>query len=263
MAATILGVILRSIFHPLSKTVILACWLPAQALLVAACLLLAARSYPHYSLVEHDVSFLGHPRLNPAGWWFWSAAMAVSGVMLWPVATYMSQAVRALTAGQSPARRRLAAAGTCAARCSSIGLLGLALIPQLPGLDPPHQLAGVLAMGGMYVALWLFAAILISTAPVRPLRSLLLVLAVGWGPAGFLLTQGWRLAAYGEVGHDLNVTPQSPLLQFSLWEWMLLVCLFIAEFLVVWCLPTRSAGLTADESEGERLPAGARREGSF
>ena len=193
----------------------------AQAVIFGACLLLAARLYPDYSMFDHDVSFLGDPRLNPAGWWFWSAGMLLGGVMLWPIVTRLSRTMRALVAEQSPLRRGLAAAGTWAARCASIGLVGLALVPQVEGIGPAHEIAGTLAMGGLYVALWLFAGILISNPPISMAKTLLLILAVGWGPAGYLLTQGWRFFVYGEVGHDVNVTPQSLLLQFSLWEWLL------------------------------------------
>lgn len=94
-------------------------------------------------------------------------------------------------------------------------------------------------MGGMYVALWLFAAILASSPPTSVAKTLLFVLAVGWGPAGFLLTQGWRLFVYGELGHDAIVSPQHLLLRFSLWEWLLFVCLFPALLLVVVRLPKR------------------------
>jgi hypothetical protein len=115
-------------------------------------------------------------------------------------------------------------------------LLGLALIPQYPGLDPAHQLAGVLAMGGLYVALWIFAGILICSPSISLAQTLLFGLALGWGPVGFLLTQGWRFFVYGEVGHDVNVSSQYLLLRFSLWEWLLYFCLFSALLLVVMAL---------------------------
>lgn len=223
--------------HELPRTFLLACWLPAQFVVGAVCLVLAARSYPHYSLFDHDISFLGHPRLNPAGWLFWSAGMGLDGLMLWPVAVSMSRSMLALTAGQSSGGRRLAAAGAVASRCACVGLLGLALIPQYPGLDPAHELAGVLAMGGLYVALWIFAGILVCSPPRRLTQTLLFALALGWGPAGFLLTQGWRLFVYGEVGHDVGASSQYLLLRFSLWEWLLYFCLFPALLLVVLRLP--------------------------
>ena len=201
---------------------------------------IAARVYPDYSLADHDISFLGHPR-EIRGWLFWSAGMGLAGLMLWPVTVHISRGLRALTAGQSPARRRLVAAAALASRCSSIGLVGLALIPQLPGLDHAHELAGVLAMGGMYVALWLIAGLLAGSPPTSAGKTWLLILAVGWGPAGFLLTQGWRFFVYGELGHDVEAGPQYLLLRFSLWEWPLFVCLFPALLLVVACLPSDGA----------------------
>lgn len=226
----------------LSRTFVLACWIPAQFAVCAMCLVLAAHTYPHYSIFDHDISFLGHPRQNPAGWLFWSAGMGLDGLMLWPVTVYISRGIRALTAGQSTGRRRLVATGTAASCCACAGLLGLALIPQYPGLDPAHQLAGVLAMGGLYVALWIFAWILICSPPISVAKTMLLVLSLGWGPVGFLLTQGWRFFVYGEVGHDVNVSSPYLLLRFSLWEWLLYFCLFPGLLLVVSLLPdSRSA----------------------
>jgi hypothetical protein len=220
-----------------SRTFLLGCWIPAQFAICAACLVLAGRSYPHYSMFDHDISFLGHPSLNPAGWLFWSAGMGLSGIMLWPITVYISRRMRALTAGQSAARRKLAAAGTIASRCACFGLIGLAVVPQLPGLDPAHQLAGVLAMGGQYVALWIFAGIVVCSPPISVAKAMLFGVALGWGPVGYLATQGWRFFVYGELGHDVNVSPQCLLLHFSLWEWLLFFCLFPALLLVVWVLP--------------------------
>ncbi|HEX4147169.1 MAG TPA: hypothetical protein VHY91_26970 [Pirellulales bacterium] len=232
---------MRLPFHEPSRTFLLLWWIPAQFVICAACLALSARSYPHYSLFDHDISFLGHPRLNSAGWLFWSAGMGLSGLMLWPVAVHMSGRMRALTAGQFAGqfagRCRVVAAGTFASRCACVGLVGLALIPQFPDLDPAHELAGVLAMGGMYVALWSFAGVLICGAPISVAKTLLFVLGVGWGPVGFLLTQSWRFFVYGELGHDGHASPRYLLLRFSLWEWLLFICLFPALLLVVLRLP--------------------------
>ncbi len=184
-----------------SKTFLLACWMPAQASLCAVCLLLAARTYPGYSLPDHDISYLGHPRLNPAGWLFWSLGIGLSGLMLWPIVAYMVRSVRPLV-GQSAVRGRLLAAGTLAGRVACFGMVGLALIPQSPALDAAHRVAATLAMGGMYVALWCFVAILIGHAHCSRAEALLLVAAVGWGPIGYLVTQGWRFFAWGDVVHD-------------------------------------------------------------
>jgi len=192
-------------------------------------------------MFDDDISFLGHPRLNPAGWQFWSVGMGLSGVMLWPITVYISRRMRALTAGQFPGRRRLVAAGTVASRCACFGQVGLALIPQFPGLDPAHELAGVLAMGGLYVAMWIFAGILVSSPPISLAKTLLFGLVVSWGPIGFLVTQGWRFFVHGELGHDVSASAEYLLLRFSLWEWLLFFCLFPSLLLVVWgCPPIRA-----------------------
>ena len=113
-------------------------------------------------------------------------------------------------------------------------------------------------MGGLYVALWIFAGLLTRTAPISLAKTLLFCLAVGWGPVGYLLTQGWRFFVYGELGHDVNVSPQGLLLRFSLWEWLLFFCLFPALLVVVWRLPdVPGEPQAADPSADPENAAGA------
>lgn len=113
-------------------------------------------------------------------------------------------------------------------------------------------------MGGLYVAMWIFAGILICNPPIGVAKALLFGMAVGWGPVGFLVTQGWRFFIYGELGHDVNVSPQSLLLRFSLWEWLLFFCLFPSLLIVVFGLPdTASEPEAADPSADITNPAEA------
>jgi hypothetical protein len=219
------------------KAFVLTRWLPALLLLQALLLGLAWRAYPRYSPLDHDISFLGHPRLNPLGWLFWSLGMGVTGVMMWPVIGWTALRMRELTARQAPWQRRLVAIGTACSRGSCFGLIGLALIPQYPGLDPAHQLAGACAFGGMYVTMLFFWCVPLWSTSLGVAKLLLLTVCAYWGPVGWCATQGYRFFAFGEVGRKILVKNQSLLLRFSLWEWLLFVCGSTSMILLVLLLP--------------------------
>lgn len=207
-----------------SKGFLLRRWLPLLLALWGGCFALSWRAYPGYRMVHHDISFLGHPRLNPQGWGFWSMGMGIAGTMLLPLTSYASRRMHELTSGQSPTCRTRVALGERCLRVACWGLLGLALIPQVPGFDLGHQAAGALAFGGFYVTvlfLWLI--------PFLGIPELSTAMRVGfafsawWSVVGFLATQGYRFFAYGELGRRITHKGQSVLLRFSLWEWMLFV----------------------------------------
>ena len=201
---------MRLPLHEPSRTFLLSCWIPAQFMSApCASLLPRVRIRTTRCSITTSASWgirVSIPRAGCSGRpaWAWTASCCGRS------RSTFHEACAPSTAGQSPGRRRLVIAGTFASRCACVGLVGLALIPQYPGLDPAHQLAGVLAMGGLYVALWIFAGILICSPPISLAKTLLFGLALGWGPVGFLLTQGWRFFVYGELGHDVTVSSAVP-----------------------------------------------------
>jgi hypothetical protein len=116
-------------------------------------------------------------------------------------------------------------------------MVGLAVTPQGDLLDPVHQAFGALAMGGLYAALlvcWPLALRLVPASRIRVGCRVLLWVASGWGVLGFLVTQGFRFLAYGELGHVLKDRHESLWLRFSFWEWMLFACGSVG--FAVWCL---------------------------
>ncbi|HWB53087.1 MAG TPA: hypothetical protein VG722_02810 [Tepidisphaeraceae bacterium] len=203
--------------------------------MLASTLLRAAKSYRNYSLIDSDISFLGRPDLNPAGWKFWSFAMGITAFMLWPVMTYLSGRIAELYGD----RRRAAALASVTSRFPCVGLLGLALIPQYANLDWVHQISGVLALGGLYLAIWFYGFALLFSSSLRFIDVAVLFIASWWGPLGFLSTQGFRFVAYGELGHSIKAGRPNILLRFSLWEWMLLFCVSSALIVFVLLLPKR------------------------
>ena len=223
------------------KTFYAGCWMPVLVVLWGACFALAWRSYPGYQMANHDISFLGHPALNPRGWWFWSIGMGIASVMMTPLTAYVSGRMKELTAGHAHADRRLVALGALCQRSACFGLLGLALVPQSEKLDPLHQTAGVFAMGGMYMALlFLWLVPLSRVREISVARFTVFAISAWWGVLGFLGTQGYRFLAYGELGRHLKHKSESVLLRFSLWEWMLFLAGTTSFIILVTLLPARS-----------------------
>jgi hypothetical membrane protein len=218
--------------HRLKKAFFFTCWLPALALVQALCLAMAWRTYPHYSMYRNEISDLGVPRHNPAGWWYWALAMGLAGLMLVPVTNYLFQQMQKRTARRARWLGKLVRLSCVASRCATFGLIALALIPQYKTLDPLHQIAGVFAFGGLYLAQILLCATLWGLPLNRP-QIVLATVGILWGPIGFLATQGFRCLVYGEIGDPIKVRNQSLLLRFPLWEWMLYFCLITSLILLV------------------------------
>lgn len=206
------------------KRFYLVLWLPLLTVLWAGCFFIAWRAYPNYQFPNHDISFLGHPALNPQGWWYWSLGMGIASVMMFPPVRHLSRQMHEITLGQNQSPRRFVSMGSFCLHLSCVGLMGLALAPQGERFDLVHKASGALAMGGMYATLLiLWSAPLFKAVPMSVGRVATLLFSTWWGVIGFLLTQGYRFFAYGELGRVLKHKHESILLRFSLWEWMLFV----------------------------------------
>jgi hypothetical protein len=222
------------------KTFYLTLWLPLLYALGGFCFFLAWQSYPKgYRLPDYDISDLGHPRLNPHGWWYWCLGLGIASIMIYPPIAYASRRMRTLADEQNPGTRHLVKWGSLCLRASCLGLLGLALTPQGPTLlDAMHQTAGVFAFGGMYVTLLGFWGVpLFRLRTIGTARLTVLVVSSWWAVIGFLATQGYRFFALGELGHSAHEKHESLLLRFSFWEWMLLVGVTSAFYLLIALLP--------------------------
>ena len=124
-------------------------------------------------------------------------------------------------------------------RCASLGMAGLALVPQGRNLgDLIHIISGVFAFGGVYVTLLFFwGAPLFKIREFGIARSMLFTLSAWWAVVGFLATQGYRFFVYDELGHDLKNRSESFLLRFSLWEWMLFAAVTTSFAILLALLP--------------------------
>jgi hypothetical protein len=224
------------------KRFYLTVWLPLLTLLWGACFALAWRTYPQYQFANHDISFLGHPALNPKGWWYWSLGMGIASVMMLPPVRFLNRQMTNITLHQDQRQRNRSSLGSLCLRLSCFGLMGLALIPQGERFDVMHKASGALAMGGMYAALLvLWSAPLSHSGHGGAGRKALLLASAWWGVIGFLATQGYRYFAYRELGRAVKQQDESLLLRFSLWEWMLFVAGILAFVVFFALLPAHGA----------------------
>jgi hypothetical protein len=205
------------------KMFYLGCWLPLLWIIGALCLGLAWHTYPKgYRMPDHDISYLGHPILNPRGWWYWSLGMGISSVMMYPPIAYASRRMKELTCTLDDGTKRLVTLGSICVLVSCAGSMGLALTPQGPKLDAVHKAAGACAFSGMYVTLLYFWGLpLFRLRTISAARLTLFVLSAWWAVVGFLVTQGYRFFALGELEHSAHEKHESLFLRFSFWEWML------------------------------------------
>jgi hypothetical protein len=228
------------------KRFYLALWLPILTLLWGGCFVLAWRTYPKYEFANHDISFLGHPALNPKGWWYWSIGMGIASVMLLPPVRYLNRHLESVTLHADQAQPKRVPFSSLCLHLSCLGLMGLALVPQGERWDLVHKASGALAMGGMYGALLALLSVpLFKAGPLGAGRVVLLQVSAWWGVVGFLVTQGYRFFAYGELGHVMKHKDESLLLRFSLWEWMLFVAGTLA-FVVCFALVPASGAPEAN-----------------
>jgi hypothetical protein len=207
-----------------------------------ACFLLSARAYPSYEIPNHDISDLGDPGMNPKGWLIWSIGMGIAAAMIFPPIVHASRRMEELTSRHSCGVRNLASLGSVFTRCGCLGMAGLALVPQGPKLyDLIHTISGVFAFGGVYVTLlFLWGPALFLIRKISATRLALFTLSAVWAVVGFLVTQGYRFLALGEMGHHYKHKSESVLLRFSLWEWMLLAAVTTSFAVLIAILPAKN-----------------------
>ena len=224
------------------KTCYLALFLPALFALWAACLFFSAHYYPGYRIYNHDISDLGDPGMNPHGWRFWSLGMGIASILSFPPVAYASRRMKELTTGQTHGAIRLAALGTICMRCTCLGLMGLALVPQGSNLrDTIHTTSGVFAFGGEYVTfMFLWGVAIFKVRGMSVPRLAFFTISAWWAVVGFLTTQAYRFFAYGEVGHAVKHKGESIFLHFSFWEWMLFAAVTTSFAILVALLPANT-----------------------
>jgi hypothetical membrane protein len=201
-----------------SKHFLIHILVPMMVIVFAVFYALAWLSYSNFDWTQNDISFLGAPELNPNGWYYWAIGMALTGVLYIPVIPFVyKQLISVHKIGTK--------IGIFFLILSSIGTIGIGIIPQFPGLDIFHVVNATFAFGGLYLSMFNLGGVLLRDKSIR--KSLLaLFMAIGFGgPVGFCATQGYRILN-GGVGRICPWVPCPCYLEFSTWEWMLLFFIF-------------------------------------
>jgi hypothetical protein len=211
-------------------------------------MILSGIFYPiGYNPVYNDISYLCSPELNPTGWWIWAVGMLVTGLNLFPIIMHLRPRMRMIS-GKNNSLEKI---GFMLFLCSSWGIFGLGIIPQFSGgiFLTFHIIHATMALGGLYLGSFCWGVILLTHLITQNKRKEAVLIHpigfgiftfFGWlGPLGFLITQGIRLAS---GGHDryCAVEPCPWILAFSLWEWMIFLCIFVAFILLWFILPANS-----------------------
>ena len=181
--------------------------------------------FPNYNWTQMDISNLGHPELNPLGWIFWSIGLTLTGIIMLSITGYIKRRL-------IPIFNIHAKIGTFFYYLSAIGMIFLGLIPQFEGdiFKILHYMFAGFAFGGLYLGTWTFCIHMLKDEEFKRKARVMTVLA--FGPSmGLALTQSIRLL----VSFPNNQIPW--IIEFSLWEWLLLFGIFGAFVFLLFNLP--------------------------
>ena len=180
--------------------------------------------YPSYNWTTMNISYLGSPNRNPLGWIIWSIGMAATGFLLIPVVPYLHRRVVKI--------HKLAYVGTFFLLASLIGMIGIGLIPQFePDIfNIIHFINAIMALGGQYLCLGFYGICFLMEKSIRSNKLLITYTVLGWfAPIGTIITQSIRFSM-GILDNTVFI------LNFSIWEWMLLYCIFLDLILLLFML---------------------------
>lgn len=180
--------------------------------------------YPNYDWTSMDISQLGIPDQNPFGWIPWSIGLASTGLLQIPVISFMR---RNITFNEKGIKM-----STILLYLACVGSVALGIIPQFE--EGPfwllHIIHASMAFGGLYLGIWLLITLMLRTKGYRKNSIIPACFAFG-APIGFLITQGIRIAL------DLPRITPIWIINFSLWEWMLLYGIFGALISFIYLIP--------------------------
>jgi len=183
-----------------------------------------------YSMLTKTISSLGHPRDSALGGWIvWSAGMTASAFLFIPLLTFT---FRKLFTGHV-LNKILIAFGSFFFCCTIWGMIFLGAIPQFSHIHwiygLYHAVNAILAFGGMYLGMGLFALSMMVHMILnkRKKDKLMIVFNLCWWipPIGL----GW--AEYTRAAYHI---PKDTIwyLNFPFWEWILLIVGFVALLLM-------------------------------
>jgi hypothetical membrane protein len=198
---------------------------PISAIIFALSIGISWALYPDYDWTQMDVSYLGSPYRNPAGWIFWSVGMFLTGIIMFTIVGYIRRKL-------VPIFKIHAKIGVLFFYLSSFGMILLGLIPQFKGgiFADLHFANALFAFGGLYFGTWTFCFHMLINEGFR--KKALIMAALAFGSTTFLIvTQSLRLLAFPPNSEIPNF------LDFSLSEWVLLFGIFGAFTVFLLNLP--------------------------
>ncbi|NHI92523.1 MAG: hypothetical protein EAX96_08460 [Candidatus Lokiarchaeota archaeon] len=180
--------------------------------------------YPNYNWTIMNISYLGSPYRNPFGWIFFSIGMTITGFTFIIIVPYVHRRLVSI--------HKIAFIGTFFFYIAIIGIIGVGAIPQLnlEIFKLIHFINAILALGGFYLCLGFYGICLLLEKKIRNDKLLIPFTILGWfAPIGTIITQVIRFS--------LSIPDNSILiLNFSVWEWLLLYCIFVDLILLIFIL---------------------------
>ena len=183
--------------------------------------------YPDYNWTQMDISYLGHPEKNIDGWFFWGIGLVLTGIIMFTIAGHINHRLSDIFGIHTKI-------GTLFFYLSAIGMILLGAIPQGQEdiLKNLHIVHAVLAFGGLYLGTWTFCIHMLKKEEFRK-KAIIMALLVFGISAGLVLTQIIRILAFP------SRTDVPWILDFSLWEWLLLFGIFGAFIILLFNLPKK------------------------
>jgi hypothetical membrane protein len=186
--------------------------------------------YPGFNLTRMEISQLGSPDLNPAGWVFWSIGMGLTGVLYLPIIPYINNRIGKING-------KITKMGTILLYVSAIGSIGVGVIPQFAhvSFQTIHVINAGMALGGLYLGMFFWGLPLLKEKIMQ--KKLVLIAIFGWGaPIGFIITQSIRLMInVPEILEQISTLPWY--FTFQTWEWLLMICIMAAFLILIYAIP--------------------------
>jgi hypothetical protein len=204
-------------------------------------LLIAARTFPEYSISTHYISNMGNPYLNPAGWIIWSIGHLIKGLFMVVLVGYGYTRLEKVVDKPILAQARALSLGRILLYISAIGWMFMCFFPQYHGVfwEIMHAINAVMLLGGYYLGLFFWGAIGVHSHAILNKNWLKLhILFALVGPIGIIISQIFALMS----GFSLNETAGSDaywIFNIAFWEWMLMFGAIASFFAFLLALPER------------------------
>lgn len=226
-----------------SREYLLQKWIPFASGVFWVCMIVSAVLYPpeeNFSILTHSISFLGDWYDNPfPGWLFFTVALIWGGVSFFPLGLYIYRRMRVVAPRMAAVCELFHALG-----CVGVVLVGIFYDTRETTflgveISDIHNVVSVIGFGGVGLAM-----IIYSFFPCREKRKnyskpvylsnhklFLPNFVLLFGIVGMAASQIGRLIK----GYD--DFPGPGIYSFTLWEWILLLCIWLYHWIMIVVLP--------------------------